>query len=162
MTVGVVGAGMSGLALVRSLAERDEDVVAFEARDEPGGVVQSRRVDGRVVDLGPQRLRLTPGIESMIDELGLRDSLRFGAEDQPIYVYHDDELKVAPLSVREAVTTDLISPLGKLRMLLEPLYGPAKPGETVDEFLVRKFGTQAARRGSRSPPAARPARPASS
>ncbi|ELZ10732.1 protoporphyrinogen oxidase [Halovivax asiaticus JCM 14624] len=146
MTVGVVGAGMSGLALVRAIAQHGEEVIAFEARDEPGGVVQSREVDGRVVELGPQRLRLTPGLESMIDDYDLGDSLRYGADDQPIYVYHDGDLKVAPLSVREAITTDLISPLGKLRMLLEPLFGPPKPGETVDEFLVRKFGTQAARR----------------
>ncbi|MFC3959311.1 protoporphyrinogen oxidase [Halovivax cerinus] len=146
MTVGVVGAGMSGLALVRALEQHGEDVVAFEARTEPGGVVQSREVDGRVVELGPQRLRLTPGLESMIDDYDLRESLRYGADDQPIYVYHDGDLKVAPLSVREAITTDLISPLGKLRMLLEPLFGPPKPDETVDEFLVRKFGKQAARR----------------
>ncbi|WP_247728797.1 protoporphyrinogen oxidase [Halovivax limisalsi] len=146
MTVGVVGTGMSGLALVRALEQRGEEVVAFEARDEPGGVVQSRAVDGRVLELGPQRLRLTPGIRSMIDAFDLHDRLRYGADDQPIYVYHDGELKVAPLSVREAITTDLITPLGKLRMLLEPLFGPPRPGETVDEFLVRKFGRQAARR----------------
>lgn len=145
MRVGVVGAGISGLAMVRALAEREVDVVGFEARPEPGGVVQSRRVDGRVLELGPQRLRLTPGIESMIDELELRDRLRTG-DDQPIYVYHDGELKVAPLSVREAVATDLLSPLGKLRILLEPLTGPPKPDESVDEFLVRTVGTQAARR----------------
>lgn len=146
MKVGVVGAGISGLALVHSLAERDVDVAAFEAREVPGGVVQSRRVDGRVVELGPQRLRLTPGLESIVDDLGLRDRLAFGDDDQPIYVYHDGELRVAPLSVREAVTTDLLGPLGKLRMLLEPLTGPARPDETVDDFLVRKLGTQAARR----------------
>ncbi|MDQ2052861.1 protoporphyrinogen oxidase [Natronolimnohabitans sp. A-GB9] len=146
MKVGVVGAGISGLTLVRSLAEQDVDVVAFEAREEPGGVVQSRHVDGHVVELGPQRLRLTPGLESMIEELGLRDRLQTGDDEQPIYVYHDGELKVAPLSVREALTTDLLGPAGKLRMLLEPLFGPPRPNETVDEFLVRKFGKQASRR----------------
>ncbi|MFU8868401.1 protoporphyrinogen oxidase [Natronococcus sp.] len=146
MKVGVVGAGISGLALVHSLADRDVDVVGFEAREEPGGVVRSRRVGDRVLELGPQRLRLTPGLESMVDELGLRDRLEFGDDDQPIYVYHDGELKVAPLSVREALTTDLLTPTGKLRMLLEPLTGPARPDETVDDYLVRAFGTQAARR----------------
>ena len=146
MKVGVIGAGMSGLALVRALERRDVDVVAFEARSEPGGVVRSRTVDGHVLDLGPQRLRLTPGLEAMIDELGLGEELRFGHHDQPITVYYDGALRVAPLSVREALTTDLLSPLGKLRILLEPLAGPPRPDETVDEFLVRSVGTQAARR----------------
>ncbi|GAB3673324.1 protoporphyrinogen oxidase [Halopiger thermotolerans] len=146
MTVGVVGAGISGLSLVHSLADRDVDVVVFEAREEPGGIMRSRRVDGRVVELGPQRLRLTPGIEAMVDELDLHDRLRRGDDEQPLYIYYDGKLRVVPLSVREALTTDLLSPLGKLRILKEPLTDPARPNETVDEFLVRKFGRQAARR----------------
>ncbi|AGB39405.1 protoporphyrinogen oxidase [Natronococcus occultus] len=146
MKVGVVGAGISGLSLVHALAKRDVDVTAFEARETPGGVVQSRRVGEHVLELGPQRLRLTPGLESIVDDLGLGNRLEFGDDDQPIYVYHDGELKVAPLSVREAVTTDLLGPLGKLRILLEPLTDPQQPDETVDDFLVRKFGQQAARR----------------
>lgn len=146
MRVGVVGAGISGLTVVRSLAEHGVDVVAFEANDEAGGVMRSRHVDGRVLELGPQRLRLTPGIESLVDDLELHDQLRTGDDDQPLYVYHDGSLEVVPLSLREALTTDLLSTTGKLRILKEPLTGPEKPGETVDEFLVRKFGPQAARR----------------
>ena len=146
MRVGVVGAGISGLTVVDALADRGVDVVAVESRAEPGGIVRSQRMDGRVVELGPQRLRLTPSIESLVDEYGLGEQLRIGDDDQPLYIYHDDALRVAPLSVREAVTTSLLSPLGKLRILAEPLTAPAKPGETVDEFLVRRFGRQAARR----------------
>ena len=146
MRVGVVGAGISGLTLVDALSERDIDVVAVEARETAGGIVRSQQIDGRVVELGPQRLRLTPGIEGFVDDLALHDQLRTGDDDQPLYIYHDDALRVAPLSVREAITTDLLSPAGKLRLLAEPLTASAKPGETVDEFLVRRFGRQAARR----------------
>ena len=146
MKVGVVGAGISGLTLVKLLTDHGVDVVAFDAREEPGGVMRSRHVDGRVLELGPQRLRLTPQIESLVDDLELRDQLRKGDDTQPLYVYHDRSLHVVPLSVREAITTDLLGPLGKLRVLKEPFTGPPRPGETVDDFLVRKFGPQAARR----------------
>ncbi|RJX49480.1 protoporphyrinogen oxidase [Halonotius pteroides] len=146
MRVGVVGTGISGLTLVDALADRGIDVVAVESRAEAGGIVRSQRIDGRVVELGPQRLRLTPSIESLVDELGLNEQLRIGDDDQPLYIYHNDALRVAPLSAREAVTTSLLSPLGKLRILAEPLTAPAKPDETVDELLVRRFGRQAARR----------------
>lgn len=146
MTVCVVGGGVSGLALVHALEKRGVDVVAYEAAAEPGGLVKSRRVDGHVLELGPQRLRLTPTIATLIDELELGDELVYGDDDQPLYVYHDGRLGVAPLSVREAITTDLLSLRGKLRILGEPLTGPPRAGETVAEFLTRKFGTQAARR----------------
>ena len=103
-------------------------------------------MDGRVVELGPQRLRLIPSLESLVERLGLDEQLQIGDDDQPLYIYHDDALRVAPLSAREALTTRLLSPLGKLRILAEPLTATANPGETVDEFLVRRFGQQAARR----------------
>ncbi|THE66824.1 protoporphyrinogen oxidase [Salinadaptatus halalkaliphilus] len=144
--VGVVGAGISGLTLVRALATRDADVVAFDAASEPGGVMRSRRVDGRLLELGPQRLRLSPTIESLVDDLGLREQLRAGEDDQPLYVYHDGSLSVVPLSLREAVTTDLLSLRGKLRILKEPLADPPRAGESVEAYLTRSFGRQAARR----------------
>ena len=146
MTVGVVGAGVSGLSVVRELSNRGVDVVGFEAREEPGGIMRSRQVDGHVLELGPQRLRLSGQISGMVEELGLREELRIGDDDQPMYVYLDGELKVVPLSVREAFTTDLLSLGGKLRILKEPLTGPPRDGETVEAFLTRKFGPQAARR----------------
>ncbi len=146
MRVGVVGAGMSGLTVTRALAERDVDVQTFEARDRPGGIVWSQTVDGHVLELGPQRLRATPGLESLIDDLGLREQLRVGDDDQPLYIYRDGGLYTAPLSLREAVTTDLLSLRGKLRVLAEPVTGGMRPGDTVEAFLTRKFGTEAATR----------------
>ena len=144
--VGVVGAGVSGLTLVHELRKRGHETVCFEARSEPGGVMRSREVGGRVLELGPQRLRLTPPVASLLEELDLRDDVRTVDDDKPLYVYHDGELNVVPLSVREAFTTDLLSWRGKARILAEPLTRGAKEGETVEEYLTRKFGSEAARR----------------
>jgi oxygen-dependent protoporphyrinogen oxidase len=142
----VVGAGVSGLSTVNELRKRGVDAVCFEASDEPGGVVRTVREGGRVLELGPQRLRLTPPVEELIDELGLRGEMREGDEDLPLYVYHDGVLCVAPLSFREAVTTDLLSWRSKARVLAEPLTGAPREGESVADFLARKFGKEAARR----------------
>lgn len=144
--VAVVGAGISGLGVVHELRRRGVEAVCFEASDEPGGVVRTVHDDGRVLELGPQRLRLTPPVEALVDELGLRDEMREGDDDLPLYVYHDGRTYVVPLSPREALTTDLLSWRSKARVLAEPLTRPAQEGETVDGFLTRKFGREAARR----------------
>jgi len=47
MTVGVVGAGITGLAVHHYLARRGVESEVFEARPVPGGVVQSTRVEER-------------------------------------------------------------------------------------------------------------------
>ena len=144
--VGVVGAGISGLALTHYLAEQGVEPVTFEASERPGGMIQSRTVEGRVLELGPQRLRLAGPVKALTEELGLTDELREGNTDQPLYVYHDGAFRVAPLSVRAAITTDLLSWRGKLRVLAEPLTGGPRPGESVEGFLTRKFGREAAHR----------------
>ncbi|WP_132056823.1 protoporphyrinogen oxidase [Halorussus amylolyticus] len=144
MTVGVVGGGLTGLAAHHYLREMGVESHLFEADSEPGGVVQSRRVEGRVLDLGPQRTRLTPTLAELVESLGLGDELREAA-DVPLYVYHHGKLRRVPQTPREAVATDLISWPAKLRVLLEPLTGPPRDDETVEEFLTRTFGSEVAR-----------------
>ena len=142
MRVGVVGAGVTGLALTHYLAERGIDSVVYEASDEPGGVIDSRVVDGRLVEVGPQRLRLTDEIETLVDELQLRRSLRVADDDHPLYVYADGSLRVVPRSPSAFLTTDLLLPTAKLRLLAEPLTANGSPDESIAELFTRKFGTE--------------------
>jgi phytoene dehydrogenase-like protein len=52
----VVGGGLAGLVATRRLAEAGADVTLFERRDEVGGRVRSRTVDGYTLDRGFQVL----------------------------------------------------------------------------------------------------------
>jgi oxygen-dependent protoporphyrinogen oxidase len=144
-TVGIVGAGITGLALSEHLRERGVDAVAFESAADPGGVIRSTRVDGRVLEHGPQRTRLTPEIESLVEACDLRSSLRVADGDLPLYVYADGRLRPVPFSPREFLTTDLLSVRGKLRVLAEPLTDGARDGETAADYFTRKFGGEAYR-----------------
>ncbi|MFT4890195.1 MAG: oxygen-dependent protoporphyrinogen oxidase [Halobacteriales archaeon] len=145
MNVGVIGAGISGLATTHQLREREATVDTFEATSEPGGVVRSREVDGHVLELGPQRFRGSRLIEDWLDEFDLREGRFEGHDDQPLFILRDGKFRVAPLSIREAITTDLISWPGKARILAEPLTAPADPDETVEGLFARKFGPEAER-----------------
>jgi len=141
-TVGIVGAGITGLALTHYLAERGVDSVTFDASDEPGGVIQTRHVDGRVLEVGPQRMRKTPSIAALAEAVGVADDV-VEAREEELYVYANGDLGKAPLSVEAFLETDLLSWQGKARMLAEPLTRPGMPEETAAELFVRKFGREA-------------------
>jgi oxygen-dependent protoporphyrinogen oxidase len=143
MRVGIVGAGITGLALAHHLRERGVDAVTFESASEPGGVIRSERIDGRVLDHGPQRTRLTPEIEALIDACGLGDDLRTADADLPLYVYADGRLRQVPFSIPAFLSTDLLSVRGKLRLLAEPLTDGVRDGETAGDYFLRKFGPEA-------------------
>lgn len=141
--IAVVGAGITGLALAHELVRRGAAVLVLEAALEPGGVMRSMRVDGRILEIGPQRTRLTPPLRALIDELGLGDEVVTAPPDLPLYVFRDSKLRRVPFSLRAAATTNLISWHGKARVLLEPLTRGPRPDESVASFLIRKFGAEA-------------------
>lgn len=141
--IAIVGAGITGLTLAHELARRNRDFIVVDAACEPGGVMRSITVGGHLLELGPQRTRLTPQIGALVDELGLRDELVTAPPDLPLQVYRAGKLRRVPFSLGAAFRTDLISWPGKLRILLEPLTGAARPDESVASFLIRKFGREA-------------------
>lgn len=141
--IGIVGCGITGLTLVHHLVDRDIDVIAFEASDDPGGVIRTTQTNGRILEHGPQRLRLTDPVYDLIDALELRDELRVVEESLPIYVYANGRLRRVPFSLRELLTTDLLTWRGKLRLFKEPLTGLGRGSETIEELFTRKFGAEA-------------------
>lgn len=141
--VAIVGAGITGLALRRELAGRGVEALVLEASDRPGGVIRSPRAGNRVLEMGPQRTRLVAPVRRLVEELGLEDRLLLADDDLPLHVYADGKLRRVPMSLGTFFTTDLFSWRGRARMLLEPLTGPAREGETVAEFVTRKLGREA-------------------
>jgi oxygen-dependent protoporphyrinogen oxidase len=139
----VVGAGITGLALAHELSRRELTHVVLEAQDQPGGVIRSARVEGRVLETGPQRTRRVPPVDRLVEQLGLEDELLEAPDDLPLYVYADGDLRRVPTSVGQLLRTDLLSLRGKLRMALEPLTGAARSDETVADFVTRKLGREA-------------------
>jgi oxygen-dependent protoporphyrinogen oxidase len=118
--------------------------VTFEASAEAGGVMRSERVDGVVLERGPQRMRLTPAVEALIEAAEIRDELRT-AEELPLFVYADGRLGEVPFDLETFLATDLLSWRGKLRLLAEPLTRAGRGDETVAHVFSRKFGEEAYR-----------------
>jgi len=142
MRVGIVGGGITGLALTHYLAEAGVDSVLFEASGEAGGVINTRHTDGKVLEAGPQRMRKTPGVAELAAAAGVEDEIVEAGTEQ-LYVYADGKLSRAPLSAEEFFETDLLSWPGKARLLTEVFTRPGMDQETARDLFVRKFGREA-------------------
>lgn len=147
--IGIIGGGISGLAVAHHLAARDVPFVLLEARPDPGGVmrtVTSGHPDepDYPLDTGPQRTRLTRDVRELVVAAGLEGEV-VEAREGPLMVYRNGRLRRVPLSLGEALTTDLLSWPGRARVLLEPLLPGPREDETVEAFFTRSFGREAYR-----------------
>ena len=140
--IAIVGGGISGLALGWELSRRGIPFQLFEASSEPGGVIRSARVEDHVLDWGPQRIRMTRKLESMIQDLGLQDQVITAPGDLGLQVYHSGRLREIPFDPWGFFTTDALSVGGKLRLLAEPLFSGADPAESVGRYFRRKLGRE--------------------
>lgn len=143
MRVGIIGGGITGLALTHALARRGVDSILFEGSDDVGGVIRTSRCDGRVVELGPQRTRLSPPVRRLVDELDLREEILEARPGARLFIWARGRLRVVPTRPRGLLTGDLLSPAGRARVALEPLTGGIRPGESVARYFRRKFGREA-------------------
>ncbi|MFB6164719.1 MAG: protoporphyrinogen oxidase [Haloarculaceae archaeon] len=142
VAVAIVGAGITGLALTHELAERGVSSLAFEAEATPGGVIESRPLEGGLVaERGPNRFTLTEKVEELIDVAGLREETITPPEDLPMYVYAGGRLREAPFDLSTFLRTDLLSWFQKLRVLGEPVADDVRPEESVGQAVRRLFGT---------------------
>jgi protoporphyrinogen/coproporphyrinogen III oxidase len=136
----VVGAGITGLALAYHLRALDVPHVVLESGDRVGGVIRSERVQGHLLEWGPQRTRLTLGIRELVEELGLLPQVVTAPAGLPLFVYRDGRLRRVPFSLGDFLRSDIVPAPAKLRPLLEPFTAAARADESVANFFVRKLG----------------------
>jgi oxygen-dependent protoporphyrinogen oxidase len=156
MSVVVVGAGISGLAAAHVLHERGIPVTVLEAAARVGGVIDTRRVEGALIEGGPDAiLTQKPEAVALCREVGLGDRLvPTNPKQRAVYVLRGGRLLPLPegfmLAVPTKIRAFLKSPLftwaGKVRMGLEVVVPARKSGpeESISAFLTRRFGAEAA------------------
>jgi protoporphyrinogen/coproporphyrinogen III oxidase len=154
----VVGGGISGLAAAYTLAKARRDgapvePILVEARATLGGVIQSERVEGCVVEAGPDSfLAEKPQAAELARELGLGDLL-IGSNDgeRRTYILHRGNLEplpdglmlLVPTRVWPVATSRLLPLSSKLAMAADWFRRPPRDGaddESVADFVTRHFG----------------------
>ncbi len=160
----VIGGGITGLSAAHRLMElrserrRPLEVVLLEGSGRLGGSIATQRVDGFLIEEGPDAFITTkPWALALCQRLGLESSLiPTSNTHRRTFVVHrgrllpipDGFLMLAPTKVWPFVTSPLFSWWGKLRMALDLVLprGPRREDESLASFVSRRFGREALER----------------
>jgi oxygen-dependent protoporphyrinogen oxidase len=153
--VAVVGGGVSGLAAANALIAAGIDVTLYEASPRFGGKIATDRIDGFTIERGADSFVVSrPRILDLCKELGLESELMppdprhkgaFISRNGQLHPIPEGFSGLVPTKFRPILTTRLLSPLGKLRMLMElklPVDHTADD-ESLQAFVIRRFGKEA-------------------
>jgi oxygen-dependent protoporphyrinogen oxidase len=157
--IAIIGGGISGLAAAFALEQHRRagvnlDYVLYEASATLGGVLRTDRVDGCIIEQGPDSfITEKPWAADLCRDLGLADQL-IGSNDadRKTYILTNGRLVEMPDGLMFMVPTKIIptglSPLfswkTKLRMTNE-LFHPPRAGdgdESVASFVERHYGPE--------------------
>jgi protoporphyrinogen/coproporphyrinogen III oxidase len=156
--VAVIGGGISGLAAAHRLCELSSlvRVTLYESQDRLGGVLQTVRQDGYLIEWGADNFitNVPWGVE-LCRRIGFADQLAttnsehrhaFVVRRSKLHKIPDGFIIMAPSRIWPVVTTPIFSPLGKLRMAWEYFVPQVKQSDEQDEslaaFVIRRFGRE--------------------
>ncbi len=143
----IIGAGVTGLALGRRLANEGKNVVVLEADERVGGPIRSLKTSGLVVECGPQALRVTEHTITALEELSMQDRIVEGsAAVNTRFILWDGKLRPVP---RALLDRSFFKKRELLRMMAEPMIArrdPPRPDESAFDFVTRRFGKAVAER----------------
>ncbi len=160
----VIGGGIAGLAAAHRLTELSRErsrplrVTLVEAKPRLGGSIGTERVDGFVIESGPDSfISEKPWALKLCERIGFTSRL-VGTRDEfrRTYVVHagrlhplpDGFLLLAPTRFWPLVTTGLFTWPGKMRMALDLVLprGPQRADESLGSFVSRRLGREALER----------------
>jgi len=136
----VVGAGISGLATAYALQKAGIAVHVVEAAARPGGVIQSVKRDGYLVECGPQSFSGNGSISAMCRDLGILEERVLANPKAPRYVLIDGKLQSVPMGPGLLASSFMSG--GTRTAILRDILGKSEspePDESVAEFIRRKF-----------------------
>jgi protoporphyrinogen/coproporphyrinogen III oxidase len=155
--IAIIGGGITGLAAAHRIGEVNPaaQVTLFEASGRLGGVLQTERRDGYLIERSadmfttrePWALDLCRrvGIESELIETNKQNRRAFVVHKGKLVPVPEGFTLMSPAKVWPILTTPLLSPLGKLRLAWE-YFTPQKKDsadESLESFVTRRFGREA-------------------
>lgn len=164
MRLAVIGGGIAGLAAAHRAIELSRergielDLVLLEARDRLGGSIETERVDGFLIEAGPDSfLSEKPWALDLCRRLGVEHRLvRTDDRFRKTFVWFRGRLHplpagfqlLAPTRLGPFLGSSLFSWPGKLRMALDLVLprGMERADESLGSFVRRRLGREALER----------------
>jgi oxygen-dependent protoporphyrinogen oxidase len=141
--VAIVGGGIAGLACATELARSGIDVLVLEEASRVGGPAETRRIQGFMLERGPNTVRGTPELEELIQQVGLDVQQ---ARRGPPYIVSNGRLLRLPPPLRQVLKGEPLPFRGWLQLLGEP-FRRSHPGpRTVQDFVRQRLGRLVAER----------------
>ena len=144
-SIAVVGAGISGLCIAYWLDQCGLDVTIFEKTDRVGGSIVSKKVNGYLIDFGPNStMETSRTLKELICELGIENQKVYGSNSaSERYVLKGEELYPIPMSWKKLIRAKLFSTSAKLRLLKEPFIKPTDGHDiSIAEFVRHRVGQE--------------------
>jgi protoporphyrinogen/coproporphyrinogen III oxidase len=132
------------LVCAYALRKAGVDARLIEASHRPGGVIQSERREGYLLELGPQSFSGSNALHSICAELSLENELLTAPARAPRYVLIDGELRPVPLSPQAFFGSSLIG-AGTKATIARDMFSKSHPpeqDESVADFVRRKFSAE--------------------
>ncbi|MGD0793774.1 MAG: protoporphyrinogen oxidase [Terriglobales bacterium] len=157
--IAIIGGGISGLSAAYTIEDKRRSgtpvqYVLFESSPRLGGVLVTDRVDGCLVEAGPDSfLTEKPWAADLCNKIGLGDQL-IGSNDSErktyivargkLVVMPDGLMFMVPTKIMPTVFSPLFSLRTKIRMAAEWFHPPRKASEdeTVAEMVKRHYGRE--------------------
>jgi protoporphyrinogen/coproporphyrinogen III oxidase len=136
----VIGAGISGLATAYALQKAGIATRVVEAAARPGGVIQSVKRGGYLLECGPQSFSGSGSISAMCRDLGILEERVLADPKAPRYVLIDGKLQNVPMG--PGLLTSSFMSGGTRTAILRDIFGKSdspEPDESVASFIRRKF-----------------------
>lgn len=155
----VLGAGLAGLAAAEAFHDAGWSVCLVDATGRPGGILSTVREGQWLVERSADSFLATrPEAIGLVERLGLRDAvIGITPARRRALIWHRGRTVPAPTgfrllapgSIAGILSTPLLSPLGKLRVLAERVVPPRRRATTPEDdeslaaFATRRLGREA-------------------
>lgn len=142
----IVGAGLSGLCAAFFLEKYCPElrVVLVDQDTRPGGAIRTFRENGYQAEWGPHGfLNNVPESRLILESTGLvREMQTAPLGDFHRFICHRGHLVPLPQSPKMLLSTPLLSPVGKIRLLGDLWKKPRSADQTIGEWAAYRFGRE--------------------